>query len=90
MCFSVCVHDLHSRPNGGKVQTLFFLYQFRNLIFIYFSKKGGGSYWRGVLVRRNVVCLLQFLPEGFPVRWVAGLQYGWWNPRGFGVDHHHM
>ncbi len=28
-----------------------------NLIFIYFSKRKGGSYWRGALVGRNMVTL---------------------------------
>ncbi len=26
-----------------------------NLIYIYFSKRVGGGYWRGALVRRNMV-----------------------------------
>ncbi len=47
----VCVRHLLSRPNGEKVQTA-------NLIFIYFSKREGGSYWKGALVRRNTVCTI--------------------------------
>ncbi len=30
-------------------------FKFMNLIFIYFSKRMGGGYWRGALVRRNMV-----------------------------------
>ncbi len=40
--------------NGRKVQINVFpilIYEFN----IYFTKRGGGSYWRGALVRRNMV-----------------------------------
>ncbi len=51
----ICMQDLWSRPNGGKIQTAFFRYWFMNLIFIYFSKRRGGGYWRRTLVRGTLV-----------------------------------
>ncbi len=41
--------------NGGKVQRIYLRYSFMNLIFIYFTKREWGRYWRGVLVRWNIV-----------------------------------
>ncbi len=40
---------------AGKFKLTFFQYWPMNFIFIYFSKRQGGSYWRGALVRRNMV-----------------------------------
>ncbi len=50
-----CVYFHSNTSDGGNVQTVFFQYWYINLIFIYFSKRAGDSYWSGVLVRRCVV-----------------------------------
>ncbi len=47
----------------GKLKMMFFLHQFMNFIFIYFSKRWRGGYWRVALVRRNIVYWIQYIDE---------------------------
>ncbi len=47
-----------------------------NLIFIYFSKSGGGSYLRGALVRRNMeITNINLIYRSFLINFVL-IMYG--------------
>ncbi len=53
-----CIQDLYAVVQKvGQFKMTFFWYQFMNLIFIYYSRKGGVGYWRGVLVGRNILSI---------------------------------
>ncbi len=47
----VCIHTVIQMASEmvEKCKLTFFIYRFMNLIFIYFSKRGGENYWKGVL-----------------------------------------
>ncbi len=40
---------------AGKLKMTFFQYRFMSLIFIYFAKRGEGSYWREALDGMNKI-----------------------------------